>query len=144
MHAPQVPESSRIRFRCKARTRWSDEDNQNVLNNAVYMTLLEEARHAYFQKLALLDGRHFPFLLAQTNIRFIAPGKGGVDVELEVVTTRLGTSSLEQSYRVRESASGPVWCEAQAVLVIYDPKSKRSAPMAPSFRQAIEAFEGLA
>ena len=62
MHVPQVPDSSRVRFRCRARTRWSDEDNQNVLNNAVYMTLLEEARHAYFGKLGLLEGWHFPFL----------------------------------------------------------------------------------
>ncbi|MBL8804574.1 MAG: acyl-CoA thioesterase [Planctomycetes bacterium] len=144
MHAPQVPESSRIRFRCKVRTRWSDEDNQNVLNNAVYMTLLEEARHAYFEKLGLLDGRHFPFLLAQTLIRFVAPGRGGVEVEIEVVTTRLGDSSVEQSYRVREGAAGAVWCEAQAVLVIYDPKTRRSASMAPTFRAAVAAFEGLA
>jgi len=143
MHAPQVPESSRIRFRCKARTRWSDEDNQNVLNNAVYMTLLEEARHAYFHKLGVFDGRHFPFLLAQTNIRFLAPGKGGVDVDIEVVTTRLGTSSIEQAYRVRESAGGAVWCEAQAVLVIYDARTGRSTPMTSSFRSALEAFEGL-
>ena len=35
----------------KQRTRWCDEDNQNVLNNAVYMTLLEEARVAYFLQL---------------------------------------------------------------------------------------------
>lgn len=144
MHAPQVPESSRIRFRCKARTRWSDEDNQNVLNNAVFMTLLEEARHAYFQRLGLLEGRHFPFLLAQCNVRFVAPGKGGVDVEIEVVTTRLGKSSVEQAYRVREGANGPVWCEAQAVLVIYDPRAGRSAPMSPAFRSAVEGFEGLA
>ena len=61
------------RFRCKARTRWSDEDNQNVLNNAVYMTLLEEGRHAYFERLGLLELNHFPFVLAQTNIRFVAP-----------------------------------------------------------------------
>ena len=143
MHAPQVPDSSRIRFRCKSRTRWSDEDNQNVLNNAVYMTLLEEARHAYFGKLGVFDGRHFPFLLAQTLIRFVAPGKGGVDVEIEVATTRLGKSSIEQSYRVRRAPGGEVWCEAQAVLVIYDPATGASAPMQPHFRSAVAEFEGL-
>ena len=78
MHAPQVPESARLRFRVRLRTRWSDEDNQNVLNNAVYLTLLEEARHAYFSKLDLLDGSHFPFLLAQCNLRFLSAGRGAV------------------------------------------------------------------
>ena len=144
MHAPQVPESSRIRFRARARTRWSDEDNQNVVNNAVYLTLLEEGRHAYFTKLALLDGRHFPFLLAQTNIRFIASGRGGVEVEIEIATTRLGNSSFEQSYRIREAPGGRVWCEAEAVLVCYDERTNASAPMSPLFKKTIAEFEGLA
>ncbi|NUP97526.1 MAG: acyl-CoA thioesterase [Planctomycetaceae bacterium] len=143
MHAPQVPESARIRFRCKARTRWSDEDNQNVLNNAVYMTLLEEGRHAYFERLGLLELNHFPFVLAQTNIRFVAPGRGGAEVEIEVVTTRLGNSSFEQSYRVREARGGRTWCEAEAVLVIYDARTGRSSPMSTAFKQAVAEFEGL-
>jgi acyl-CoA thioesterase FadM len=143
MHAPQVPDPARIRFRCKARTRWSDEDNQNVLNNAVYMTLLEEGRHAYFERLGLLELNHFPFVLAQCNIRFVSPGRGGADVEVEVVTTRLGSSSFEQSYRVRETQGGRVWCEAEAVLVTYDARNGRSVPMSAAFKGAIAEFEGL-
>lgn len=114
-----------------------------MLNNAVYMTLLEEARHAYFGKLGLLEINHFPFLLAQTNIRFLSPGRGGVDVEIEVVTTRLGTSSIEQSYRVREPHGGRVWCEAEAVLVTFDPARRASAPMSAQFKRAVQEFEGL-
>jgi acyl-CoA thioester hydrolase len=144
MHVPQVPDPARIRFRTRLRTRWSDEDNQDVLNNAVYLTLLEEGRHAYFQKLGLLEGRHFPFLLAQTNVRFLAPGRGGVEVEIEVVTTRLGTSSFEQSYRVREAPGGKVWCEAEAVCVVVDAKKGGSTPMPAHFRKTVAEFEGLA
>ncbi|MCC7015217.1 MAG: acyl-CoA thioesterase [Planctomycetes bacterium] len=144
MHVPQVPDSSKIRFRTKLRTRWSDEDNQNVLNNAVYMTLLEEGRHAYFGKLGLLEANHFAFLLAQTNIRFLAPGRGGVEIEVELLTTHLGRTSFQQSYRIRESHGGRVWCEAEAVCVVYDAHSKDSAPLPVHFRAAIAEFEGLA
>jgi acyl-CoA thioester hydrolase len=140
---PQVPEPSRIRFRTRARTRWSDEDNQAVLNNAVYLTLLEEARHAYFLKLGLLEGRRFPFLLAQTNVRFLRPGQGGREVEIEVATVHLGTSSFQQAYRVRETQGGGVWCEAEAVLVMYDPATDASRPMPAEFRRALAEFEGL-
>jgi acyl-CoA thioesterase FadM len=143
MHTPQVPESSRIRFRTRARTRWSDEDNQNVLNNAVYLTLLEEARHAYFSKLGLLSGGHFPFLLAQTNVRFLKPGRGAAEVEIEVATTALGEKSFQQAYRIREPGAGAVWCEAEAVCVAVDARTQRSAPMAPAFRRAIAEFEGI-
>ena len=77
MNDPQVPEllSTRVRLR----TRWCDEDNQAVLNNAVYMTLFEEGRRAYFEQLGLIEENRFPFLLAQTNVRFLRPGAGGVD-----------------------------------------------------------------
>jgi len=143
MHTPQVPDSARIRFRPRLRTRWSDEDNQSVLNNAVYMTLFEEARHAYFERLGLLDGNQFPFLLAQTNVRFLAPGRGGVEVEVELITTRLGSSSFDQAYRIREVQGGRVWCEAEAVLVTFDPTSARSTPMSAAFRAAVSGFEGL-
>ena len=143
MHTPQVPDSARIRFRPRMRTRWSDEDNQAVLNNAVFMTLFEEARHMYFERLGLLDTNQFPFLLAQTNVRFLAPGRGGVEVEVELVTTRLGNASFEQAYRVREAHGGRVWCEAQAVLVTYDPASGGSTPMSAAFRSAVAAYEGL-
>src|SRR5687768_18623620 len=119
MQAPQVPDSSRLQFRVRARTRWSDEDNQGVLNNAVYLTLFEEARHAYFGSLGFLRENRFPFLLSQTHLRFLRPGRGGEEVEVELATTRLGNSSFEQAYRVR-AISGEIWAEARALLVLYD------------------------
>jgi YbgC/YbaW family acyl-CoA thioester hydrolase len=139
-----VPESSRIRFRTRMHTRWSDEDNQKVLNNAVFLTLLEEGRHAYFRKLGLIEGNQFAFLLAQCNIRFLAPGRGGVEVEVELATTQLGNSSFQQAYRVREVSSGTVLCEVEAVGVCYDPRSQKSAPMTAHFRRAIAEFEQIA
>ena len=142
MQAPQVPDSSRLQFRVRARTRWSDEDNQGVLNNAVYLTLFEEARHAYFGSLGLLSENRFPFLLSQTHVRFLRPGRGGEEVEIELATTRLGNSSFEQAYRVR-SLQGETWAEAAALLVTYDPQSGASRPMAPEFRAAIAQREGL-
>ena len=101
MELPSVPPSDAIRFRVTLRTRWSDEDTQQVLNNAVYPTLFEEARLLYFGRLGLLDENRFPFVLAQSNVRYLAPGRGGVEVEVEAVTTRLGRTSFAQAYRVR-------------------------------------------
>jgi acyl-CoA thioester hydrolase len=142
LNAPSLPPSERLRFRRRVHTRWSDEDNQNVLNNAIYLTLFEEARLGWARELGLLAGNHFPFLLAQTHVRFVAPGKGGVEVEIELGTTRLGTSSFEQAYRVREVATGAVWAEAEALLVCYDVATGKSRAMSAQFRGAIEAFEG--
>ena len=141
METPRPPPSESMRFRVRLRTRWSDEDNQRVLNNAVYLTLLEEARFAYFSGLKLLSENQFPFLLAQTNVVFVAPGRGGAEVELQVRTRALGTTSFTQAYRVLEAASGVLWAEAEARLVLYDPLTGAKRPMPPEFRRAVEELE---
>ena len=133
MPAPVVPDSREISFCARLRTRWCDEDNQSVLNNAVYMTLFEEARHVFFQGFGLLEENRFPFLLLQTNVRFVAPGQGGVEVDVELATIHVGSSSFRQAYRVL----GPdreIWCEAEAVLVLVDPETGKARSMPEEFK----------
>lgn len=144
MSAPSVPPSSAFRFRATCRTRWSDEDNQGVLNNAVYLTLLEEARYQYFEHLGQIGvHNHFTFVLGQTNLRFLAPGRGPAEVQVEIATTRLGNRSFSQAYRVLDAADGTAWVEATADLVIWDGQARSSAAMPDAFRQAIADLEGI-
>jgi acyl-CoA thioesterase FadM len=142
MEVPGVPPPERLRHRARVRTRWSDEDNHGVLNNAVYMTLMEEARHSYFDALGLLAGTRFPFVLAQTNVVFLQPGRGAALVDVEVGTLHLGTSSFLQAFRVVEAESGRVWCEAVARMVAVDERGAR-CPLPPEFRRRVAEFEGL-
>lgn len=144
MQEPQVPASDQLRFRVRLRTRWSDEDNQGMLNNAVFLTLMEEGRLAYFTALGLMEewGR-FSFVMALCNVRFLAPGRGGAEVELEMATTHLGRSSFQQAYRVRDPASGAVLCEAEALGVAWDNDGHCKKDMDPAFRAAVAAREGL-
>jgi YbgC/YbaW family acyl-CoA thioester hydrolase len=141
METPNVPASEALRFRVELATRWSDEDNQSMVNNAVYMTLLEETRHAYFRALDLLSANKFPFVLAQTNISFVSPMSGGTRVEVEASTVQLGTKSFTQAYRVRELPGRRVVCEAVARLVAWDESRRSSTPMGDEFRARIERFE---
>ncbi|RMH01982.1 MAG: hypothetical protein D6702_10125 [Planctomycetota bacterium] len=144
MEPPRVPPDSAIRFRPRLWTRWSDEDNQGVLNNAVFLSLLEEARYRYFDHLGLIAaGNGFSFLLGQTNIRFLSPGRGPCEVEVGIATTRLGHRSFTQAYRIRPAAGGPVWAEAEAAMVMWDPAAARTVPVPTTFRRAVADFEGL-
>ncbi|MEO0651193.1 MAG: acyl-CoA thioesterase, partial [Planctomycetota bacterium] len=126
MQTPELPPPATFRFLTHLVTRWVDEDNQAVLNNAVYLTLLEEARLRYFGGLELMEGARFPFVLAQCNLRFLRPGSGGTEVAVAVRTTHVGRSSLVQAYRLGPSGEGP-WAEAEALLVGWDnaARSKR-------------------
>lgn len=141
---PPVPPADQLRYTADCRTRWSDVDKQGVLNNAVYLTLLEEARYQYCEHLGLLAGAdHFAFVLAQTEIVFLAPGHGPADVQVQLGTTRLGNRSLSQAYRVLDADSGTVWAEAVATLVVWDTDARASADMPVNFRSVIADFEEL-
>ncbi len=143
METPQVPPSTALRFQVRLRTRWVDEDNQAVLNNSVYLTLMEEGRLAYFTELGLMDGTHFPFVLAAANLRFIAPGRGGREVLVEMGTLRLGKSSFEQGYRIKDAESGQVWCEAVHLLVAWNTEKRTKQPIHSYFRARVTEYEGL-
>jgi acyl-CoA thioester hydrolase len=143
MQVPQVPLDEEFRFRCRVSTRWSDEDLQGVLNNAVYATLCEEGRYRYFEQLRLLgENRHFPFVLMQNNLRFLSPGNGAAEVEVSVRTLQLGSRSFRQAYRIREVETGVIWAEAEAVLVLWNPATRSSAGIPASFRKAVAELEG--
>lgn len=139
-----MPPRASMRLCIERLTRWSDEDNHGVVNNAVYLTLFEEARHAYFVGLGLLRDNRFPFLLAQTNVVFLHPGRGGARLQVEVSTTALGRTSITQAYRVLEGDTGAVLAEAEARLVTIDAASGSKVPLPEGLRRAVREFEGWA
>lgn len=128
------------------RTRWVDEDTQGVLNNAIYHTLIEEARLYYFGKkhLDLLPASlKFPFVLHSTNIRYLAPGLGGRDVFVDIKTVAVTASSFTQAYRIRDAETGKIWSTATAVLVSWDVDKKQKTKFSDQFRAKLTGFEGL-
>lgn len=120
--------------------RWIDADLQGVINNAVYLTLLEQARFAYFGALDLLRGAEFPFLLGSTEVRFLRPARPGRTVDIEARVTRIGTKSFGMSYRI--SCDSEVLAEASATLVWIGP-DLRSTPIPEDARARMAARDGL-
>lgn len=143
MEVPAIAPSDTFRFRTRRRTRWSDEDNQRVVNNAVYMSLLEEARHEYFGGLGLLSENQFPFVLMQTNIRFLAPTVGGHELEIELRTTEFGRTSIRQEARIRCTDDGRVLVEAEVLLVSWDNAARCKAATSDELRARVSEFEEL-
>ena len=140
MEEPRIPDE--FRFETNLTVRWSDEDHHRVVNNAVYLTLMEEARLAYFTDLELMEDGRFPFVLAQANVVFVRPGRGGRDVRVSVRTTHLGNSSLGQAYRIADARTGEVWCVAEARLVGWDIEAKQKRPFPDVFRETLARYEG--
>lgn len=140
MERPRVPPLEELPHRVVVRARWSDEDTQHVLNNAAYLTLLEEARFRWFGARGLLRGRAFPFVVAQTNVRYLAPGRGGEDLTVAFATTHVGTSSFVQAYRVVDGG-GRELCAVEALLVGWGEEGGK-APLPAALARALREERG--
>ena len=128
------------RFEIDVPFRWVDVDSAGIVNNAVYMSLMEQARYAYFTELGLLQSHDVPFVLAETTMQFVAPGRLGMPVKVAVATTKLGTTSFHMRYEVRSGEQ--VLCKATMALVYVDNQVKATA-LPNDFREAITQFEQL-
>ncbi len=128
------------RFVADVPLRWVDVDSEGVVNNAVYLSLMEEARFQYFDHLGLLQERRVPFLLAEATVTFLRPGRIGMKTEVAVRTRSLGTSSFQMDYEVR--AEDHVLATRQAALVFVD-GNLRPVPIPAPVREAIQVFEDM-
>ncbi|MBL8735526.1 MAG: acyl-CoA thioesterase [Planctomycetes bacterium] len=129
-----------FRFAADVPLRWVDVDSAGVVNNAVYLSLCEQARLLYFQHLGLLQDHRVPYVLAEANVKFLRPGRLGGKVEVAVRVRSLGTTSFHTDYEVR--SGDEVLVTSTAVLVHVDANFKPS-PLPDEWRQTIAQFEEL-
>ena len=112
--------------------RFRDVDALGHVNNAAYLTYLEQARIAF---LAPMGADQTGMILARAEIDFRAQIGFGERVEVEVRPLGVGTKSFELGYMLR--VRGEVVAEAKTVLVAYDYASGRTVPVPDAWRASL-------
>jgi acyl-CoA thioester hydrolase len=111
--------------------RWRDMDAYGHVNNAVFLSYLEEARDEMVRRLFARRDKEFDYVVARVAIDFRRPLRQG---DREVVATcrveRVGRSSI-RTREILATRSGGVAAEAEAVLVSHDRASGTSRPLTP-------------
>ena len=128
------------RFVTDVPLRWVDVDSEGVVNNAVYLSLMEQARFLYFEQLGLLERQRVEFVLAEATVRFHRPGRLGMQTRVAAATIQLGTTSFRMGYEVL--ADNMVLASGEVALVYVDSDLK-PRPIPDAARAAISAFEGI-
>jgi acyl-CoA thioester hydrolase len=121
-------------FMHRETVRFRDVDALGHVNNAVFLTYLEEARIAF---LVPLGAEVSNMILARVEIDFRAPLRMGDEIEIGVRPANVGTKSFELEYEVRTGDA--VAAEAKTVLVSFDYASGRSIELPESWREALAA-----
>jgi acyl-CoA thioester hydrolase len=114
--------------------RFRDVDSMGHVNNAVFLTYIEEARIAYLLPFGA-DVENM--ILARVEIDFRAPLRIGDELEIGVRPAGVGTKSFELEYEVRSAEA--VAAEAKTVIVSFDYESGRSVEVPQAWREALAA-----
>ncbi len=137
---PDLPPPIPFRFESATPLRWVDVDSEGVVNNAVYLSLFEQARYEYFARLAALRAGNIAFVLAEAKTTFCRPGRLGMAVVTRARVRRLGRSSLEMDFE--SVGDGEILVRGSAILVWVD-QDLRPMPIDATARRRIAAFEGI-
>ena len=123
--------------------RFNELDSMGHVNNAVYLTYLEQARLAWFGPVAEGEAMQLDdVILARTEIDFRSPIVHGETVSIGVRPSRLGTKSFELEYELR--VGDRLVAEAKSVIVGFDYEAGYSTEVSQRWRQRLESAAGAA
>jgi acyl-CoA thioester hydrolase len=137
---------SEFRFYHSIEVRYGDLDPQGHVNNANYLTYMEQARVAYLLEAGLWDGKSFDdigVILANAQVDFLASIQLQERVRVGVRVTHLGEKSLQMEYLIEDAQTQKELARGSTVLVTYDYRERESIPIPEVWRHGIASFEGL-
>ncbi|GAB2501389.1 thioesterase family protein [Pseudoxanthomonas sangjuensis] len=127
-------------FRMPLQLRWSDLDAFNHVNNARYLTFLEEARIRWFDSIGeewVTD--EFAPVVVSVQLNYRQPIPYPADVVVELGVERVGTSSTTIAHRIVNADGRTLYNDGNVVAVWIDRKTGRPRPLPDSIRSAVGA-----
>jgi acyl-CoA thioester hydrolase len=118
--------------------RWRDQDAYGHVNNAVYLTYLEEVRDEWLERALGDSGDAWGYVTARVAIDFRRELTQDDDaIVARLWLKRIGTSSVTTREEI-VTVGGELAAEAEAVLVARDSETGRSRPLSDAERAALE------
>ena len=118
-----------------------DLDAFGHVNNAVYLTYIENARIGYVREVLGIESLEGLLLIvASVKIDFRSRANLGETLEIGSRTTRVGTKSFDVDHEVRGPDARLV-AVASTTLVTFDYRGDTTMPVPDLWRERIESFE---
>lgn len=129
----------RVLARVPIAVRWRDLDAYNHVNNATFLTYLEEARLVW---LTSIEGEwktaDFSPVLAASQVNFRDQIEWPAELLVDVTCEKLGNSSLTLAHRITSADGTKLYSDASVVMVWINPASGKSVPLPKAVRAACE------
>lgn len=133
------------RFHLPIAVRYGDLDSQWHVNNARFLTFVEQARFTYLVELGLFDGKSFndlPLIVGDSYCRYLVPIDPGKTVSVWMGVVSIGNKSMKIDSLITSEDGKVVHAELENTMVGFDYRTKKSVPISDEIRSRIEAYEG--
>jgi len=117
--------------------RFRDFDPMGHVNNAVYVTYLEQARARFYEEVVGVALGEVDTVLVSLEVEYERPIDDVGSVTVELTVGELGRSSIPMTYEVR--SDGERTATARTVQVYVDPEGGESVPIPDRHRERLAA-----
>lgn len=132
-----------FKFKTSVTQRWSDMDEAGHVNNAVYLTYLEEARVRYFHDATQWNWQDDGIILANVNMNYVRPLLYKESAFIYARVSKIGTKSFEMHYviTVEKEGTKELVAHGSSVQVMFDYKKNCSTLVPDNVRTKLNTFE---
>jgi acyl-CoA thioester hydrolase len=118
-----------------------DLDVFGHVNNAVYLTYIENARIGYLRDVLEIESlEDLLVIVAKIHIDFRSRASLGESLEVGTRVSRIGTKSFDVEHEI-QGADGRIVAHAKTTLVTFDYRGDSTMPVPDLWRERIEAYE---
>jgi acyl-CoA thioester hydrolase len=136
-----IPAMEGFRFVCPQEVTFRDLDFFGHVNNAVYLTYVENARLGYLRDVLGMEALDdLLVIVAKVNIDFRSRASLGETLEVGARVSRIGTKSFDMEHELHGPGARLV-AAATTTLVTFDYRGDSTMPVPELWRERIEAFE---
>ena len=140
---------SQFKLKLPVEIRFADFDMLSHVNNAKFLTYLEEARIKYFSEVierSEVDWWQDGMILARMEIDFRKPITSYNNYFVYIRCSRLGNKSFDFNYAItrEENNSIEIIAEAKSVMVSYDYDKNQTIEMRTDWKEKVKKYELIA
>ena len=129
----------------KVHVRWDDQDAFGHVNNAKYLTYMQEARVDMFWIDRKKQGKEVIFsdmVVARAEVDYLLPiYEGAMDIDCEIWVGKIGGASFEMHYELKSAAG--LHARVKTVQVGVDINTKKSRRLNDAEREYLMQYQEL-
>ena len=139
MNPTELPSPDLFESRLPLQIRFSDVDVLGHVNNTVYMAFYDTGKAEYMTRVLgrKIDWHDVDTVIANIDCAFIAPIFFGEKIEVMTRCVGIHEKSFRLLQMIRESETGEVKSVCETVMVSFDPKTQKAAPLSAEWREKL-------